>query len=214
MRRLALTAFLLCLTAAPAGAFLRPVTLTGELDGDAGHEKVEATRVEVEGAEDPFDQTAVSVSDTCGGQVVSQRIAGPQDNLVTLRLRELDTRRGREVFLDMRSGASGRLGEARGVAWRRGGPSCRRPRFLLTYLSDRPTPSPRGATREVTFFELRARRLTNRFRGTELVLVEQFLKRGEPHCCGSIRKTTLLRYDRRKDRYVRYRSSVRRNARR
>ncbi|MGH8572647.1 MAG: hypothetical protein ACREX8_08735, partial [Gammaproteobacteria bacterium] len=130
---------LLFLAAAPAGAFVKPVTLMGDLDGDAEREKVEAVRVDVEGVEDRFDQTAIHVSDTCGGQIVSRKVAGPQDNLVTLRLKYLDTRACREIFLDMRSGASGRLGEARVVAWRAGGTPCRRPRSLFAYVSDRPT---------------------------------------------------------------------------
>jgi hypothetical protein len=200
------------LVVAPAAAFVKPVTLSGDLDGDRPLEKVEAVRVDVEGVEDAFDQTAIRVSDSCRGQRVSQRVAGPQDNLATLRLKSLDTRAGREIFVDMRSGASGRLGEARVVAWRRGGSGCRRPRSLFTYLSTRPTKSPPGATREISLYALRARSLTRRFRGTELMLVEQFLRRGEPSCCGSIRKTTLLRYSRARDRYVVYGSSVRRNA--
>jgi hypothetical protein len=213
VRRLILTALLLCLTAAPAAAFLKPVTLMADLDGDSDLEEVEAYRIDVEGAEDRFDQTGIRVKDTCGGQLVSRKIAGPQDNLVFMRLKPLDTRNGSEVFLDMRSGASGRLGEARVVAWRKDVSGCRRARSLFTYKSDRPTRSPSGATREVSFFNLRAKALSTRFRGTELRLVEQFLKRGEPGCCGSIRKTTLWRYSRPKDRYVRYRTSVRRNAR-
>ena len=213
MRRLLQCLMLLCLLATPAAAFQKPVTLMADLDGDGDPETVEAYRIEVEGAEDPFDQTGIRVRDTCNGQTLSRKVAGPQDNLATLRLKELDTRGGREIFLDMRSGASGRLGEARVVAWRRGGTSCRRPRALFTYKSERPTSSPTGATREVSFFILRAKALSRRYGGTELVLVEQFLKRGEPGCCGSVRKTTLLRYSRPRDRYVPYRTSVRRGVR-
>ena len=213
MRRLVTSIVFLCLLAAPAAAFVKPVTLRADLDGDNDLEEVEAYRVDVEGAEDRFDQTGIRVKDTCAGQVVSRKVAGPQDNLVTLRLKPLDSRAGREVFLDMRSGAGGRLGEARVVAWRKSSRDCRRARSLFTYKSDRPTASPTGATREVSFFSLRAKALSTRFRGTELRLVEQFLRRGEPGCCGSIRKTTLWRYSRSKDRYVRYRVGVRRNVR-
>jgi hypothetical protein len=209
VRRLPPSILVLLLAAAPAAAFVKPVTLMGDLDGDPDLEKVEAFRVDVPGVEDRFDQTGIRVSDTCGDPSVSRTVAGPQDNLVKLRLKPLDTRRGREIFVDMRSGASGRLGEVRVVAWR---PPCR-PRSLFTYLSDHPTASPRGATREVSFFSVRAKELTRRYGGTELALVEQFLRRGEPSCCGSIRKRTLLRYSRAKDRYVPYKTSVRRNAR-
>ena len=212
MRRLVLTALLACVAAAPAAAFLKPVTLMADLDGDGDEERVEAVRVDLEGVDDMFDRTAIRVSDTCAGQTVTRRIAGPQDNLALLRLKPIDPRRGREVFVDMRSGASGRLGEGRVVAWRKRG-ACSRPRALFTYRSDSPTRPPAGATDEISYFGLRARPLTRRYPGTELVLVEQFLRRGEPSCCGSIRKTTLLRYSRAKDRYVVYRVGVRRDAR-
>ena len=203
---------LLLLAAAPAAAFLEPVSLTADLDGDGDREQVEAVRVVLEDVEDMFDRTAVRIGDTCAGQVVRRRVAGPQDNLALLRLRPIDPRPGREVFVDLRSGASGRLGEARVVAWRKRG-GCGAARSLFAYGSDRPTSSPPGATDEVSSFALRARALTRRFRGLELVLVEQFLRRGEPGCCGSVRKTTLLRYSRAKDRYVVYRTSVRRDSR-
>jgi hypothetical protein len=212
VRRLVLAIVVLCLAAAPAGAFLRPVTLTADLDGDGDDERVEAVRVDLEGVDDMFDRTAIRVSDSCAGQTVRRRIAGPQDNVALLRLKPIDSRRGREVFVDMRSGASGRLGEGRVVAWRRRGP-CSGPRALFTYRSDRPTRAPAGARDEISFFGLRVRELARRYRGTELVLREQFLRRGEPGCCGSVRKTTLLRYSRAKDRYVVYRVRIRRDAR-
>src|SRR4051812_16901843 len=103
-----------------------------DLDGDPGKEKVEAYRVDLAGVEDRFDQTAIRVSDTCAGKIVTRRVAGPQDTLGTLRLKPLDPRRGREIFVDMRSGASGRLGEARVVAWRKAG-GCRSAVPVLTY---------------------------------------------------------------------------------
>jgi hypothetical protein len=208
VRRLALTALLASLAAAPAAAFVEPVTVRGDLDGDRPLERVEAVRVDLPDVEDPFDRTAIRVTDSCRGRLVARRVAGPQDNLATLRLRPVDPRPGREILADLRSGASGRLGEARVVAWRRGGPDCRRPRSLLRYLSDRPTRSPRGATDEVSFFSVRLREASRRYAGTEIVLTERFLRRGDPACCGSIRKTTLLRYSRARDRYVTYRATV------
>ena len=209
MRRVALSAVLACLAAVPAAAFVRPVTVRGDLDGDRPAETVQAMRVDLEDVEDAFDRTAIRVTDTCRGRRIARRVAGPQDNLATLRLRSVDPRRGKEIVVDLRSGASGRLGEARVVAWRRGGPDCRRPRSLFAYLSDRPTRAPRGTTGEVAFFGVRLRELERRYRGTELVLVERFLKRGDPACCGSVTKTTSLRYSRARDRYVPYRSTVR-----
>ena len=208
MRSLALTVLLAALAAVPAAAFVEPVTLRADLDGDRPLERVEAVRVDLQDVEDAFDRTAIRVTDRCRGRKVTQRVAGPQDNLATLRLRPIDPRPGREILVDLRSGASGRLGEARVVAWRRGGAGCRRPRSLFAYLSDRPTSSPPGATDEVSFFSVRPRDASRRYAGTELVLTERFLKRGDPACCGSVRKTTLLRYSRARDRYVAYRTTV------
>ena len=212
MRRLISGIALACLAATPAGAFVRHVSLTADLDGDGDAEQVEVVRVDLEGVEDRFDRSAIRVSDSCEGRTVTRRIAGPQDNVALLRLKPIDPRAGREVFADMRSGASGRLGEGRVVAWRKRG-ACSLPRRLFSYRSDRPTRAPPGTTGEISFFGLRVKELTRRHRGAELVLREQFLRRGEPGCCGSVRKTTLLRYSRAKDRYVSYRVRVSRNAR-
>ena len=209
MRRLVLTTLVLSLAAAPAAAFVEPVTLRGDLDGDRALERVDAVRVDLEGVADAFDRTAIRVTDVCRGRRVTRRVAGPQDNLATLRLRTVDPRPGKEILVDLRSGASGRLGEARVVAWRRGGASCRRARSLFAYHSDRPTSSPPGATDEVSFFSVRLRNASRRHAGTEILLGERFLRRGDPACCGSIRKNTLLRYSRARDRYVPYRTTVR-----
>ncbi len=204
-----MTGTLACLVVAPAAAFVGPETRRGDLDGDRPLERVEAVRVDLRGVGDAFDRTAIRVTDSCRGRSVTRRVAGPQDNLATLRLKAVDPRPGKEVLVDLRSGASGRLGEARVVAWRRGGPSCRRPRSLLAYFSDRPTSSPRGATGEVSFFSVRLRNASRRYPGIEILLSERFLRRGDPPCCGSIVKRTLFRYSRARDRYLRYRVTVR-----
>ena len=68
----------------------------------------------------------------------------------------------------------------------------------------------RGAPDEVSSFGVRLRAASRRYAGTEIVLTERFLERGDPACCGSIRKATLLRYSRARDRYVPYRATVRR----
>jgi len=99
------------------------------------------------------------------------------------------------VFVDLRSGASGRAGETRLVAWR----GCR-PRDLFRYDSDRPTRRPHG-TVDVSSFALVVKDIERRFKGLELRLSEGFV-----FCCPSVQKLTYLRYDRRSDRYVRYRT--------
>ncbi len=209
MPRVVLATGLALALAAPALGYVGPETRRGDLDGDRQDETVRAVRVDLAGVEDMFDQTAIEVSDSCPGGPVNRRIAGPQDNLALLRLRRADTRRGNEVFVDLRSGAAGRLGEARLVAWRsRAGFPCREPRDLFRYLSDRHTRTPRGGNGDISSFLIRLREVTMRFRGLEVALDERFTRRRDPLCCGSIQKVTYWRYSRARDRYVRYRTVV------
>jgi hypothetical protein len=211
VRKLPLTAVLALVLCAPALGFTSPVTRKGNLDGDAAKETVYSARVDLPGVADEFDPAEVRVSDTCGSTPVDQRIAGPQDNLATLKLRRIDTRAGAEVFLDMRSGASARQGEARVVAWRKhSGAPCRKARNLFRYRSTKPTHRPSGTTGEVSSFEAKVAERARRYRGKEVVLSEVFLKAGEPLCCGSVKKVTYWRYSRGRDKYVRYRTKVKR----
>jgi hypothetical protein len=197
---LAVLLLLLLALAGPASGFLGPKTVKGDLDADGKAETVRAVRVDLPGVKDEFDQTAIEVADDCG----TKRIAGPQDNLVLLRLKRADTRPGREVFADLRSGAAGRLGEARLVAWRK----CA-PRNLFAYDSDHHTRTPKRGNGDISAFLVKVRNLTRRYRGLEVSLNERFNRPGEPSCCGSISKTTRWRYSRKRDRYVRYRTVVR-----
>jgi len=197
--------------AAPGLAFTGRVDREGNLDGDVATELVYTARVDLSGVADEFDPTEVRVGDSCGSIPIDRRIAGPQDNLVTLKLRRIDTRRGAEVFVDMRSGAAARQGEARVVAWRRrSGTPCRRARNLFKYKSTNPTRRPSGTTGEVSGFQVKVRERARRYRGKEVVLAEFFLVEGEPLCCGSVKKVTWWRYSRGGDRYVRYRTKIRR----
>jgi hypothetical protein len=203
--RLALTSALALLLAAPAYGFLGPKEVHGDLDADGQLETVRAVRVDLPGVDDQFDQTAIEVSDNCGSKgTVTRRIAGPQDNLVLLRLKRADTRRGLEVFADVRSGVAGRLGEARLVAWR----GCE-PHELFGYKSDHHTRTPRGGNGDISAFFVSIRNIKKRYRGLEIALNERFNRPGEPTCCASISKVTYWRYSRARDRYVRYRTKLR-----
>ena len=197
------TAFLLAF-AAPALGWLGPTEKHADLDGDGSAETVKTVRIPVPGVTDQhFDQTAVEIDATCKGAPVTKRIAGPQDNLVLMRLRNADGRKGREVFVDLRSGAAARLGEARVVAWRH----CK-PRQLFRYKTDHHTRTPRGGNGDITGFKAGYRKRKGSPR-LDVVLKEQFLRKGEPLCCGSIRKTTIWRYSAARDRYFRLSSKVR-----
>ena len=194
---------------APAYGFLGPKTVHGDLDADGTAETVRAVRVDVPGVQNRFDQTAIEITDDCGSQgEVTRRIAGPQENLALLRLKWADTRPGREVFADLRSGAAGRLGEARLVAWR----NCAL-RQLFAYRSDHHTRTPPGGNGDISAFVVKLRDMTRRYRGLEVALSERFNRQGDPPCCGSISKTTHWRYSRARDRYVRYWWIIRYHAR-
>ena len=209
VRRAALGIGLCALLAAPAGAFVERVTKRGDLDADGELETVRALPVKVGGSQIRF--TEVRVSDRCPGGRVDRRVAGLEENLERLRLRAADTRAGLEVFAVLRSGARGALGQARVVAWRpaRGEP-CRAPRALFHYDSDRHTRTPRGGNGDIAFFDVRLRNAARRFRGLEVALDERFVRDADPPFFGSIKKVTYWRYSAARDRYVRYRTVLRR----
>ena len=211
MRKLFLIALALLLLPASAVAFRGVSDRHGDLDGDSANETVYTERVDLPGVDDEFDPGVIRIRDRCGAEVVDRRISTSHDGVAALRLRRVDTRRGAEVYFDMRSGASGRLGESKVVAWRRrSGTPCRRPRALFKYRSTRPTRAPSGTTGETSTFVVKLGERARRYRGKEVILSETFLRRGEPECCGSVRKITYWRYSRARDKYLRYRTVVKR----
>jgi hypothetical protein len=203
--------------AAPAYAIFEPKSLSGQMDADPSPEQVKA--VEIPDPSDPTNhdasRVAVDVLDDCPSGPTDQRIAGPEEALVTLRLVAADTRPGKEAFVDMRSGASGRSGELRLVSLRQapaGSSVCAVPHDDFRYLSTRPTRHPRGAD-ALADFELTIRNYSRRFKGRELRLLEGWATPSDALCCPSFEKTTFYRYDAKRDRYVRYASKLTRNAR-
>jgi hypothetical protein len=215
LRRLALTIPLMLAFATAAPAFVGPEQRSGDLDGDGDAETVRAARVDLPRIDDQFDQTDIRVSDSCGGQALDQRVAGPQENLALLKLKAADTRPGLEIFSDLRAGAAGRVGEADLVAWRPAqGFPCRVPRRLFHYESANPTRAPKGASGGVGSFLVSLRDKTRRYRGLELTLDERFLGARDPACCPRTRKVTRWRYSRARDRYIRYQTRVKRIRRR
>jgi hypothetical protein len=82
-------------------------------------------------------------------------------------------------------------------------------RDLFAYRSDRYTRRPRGTVTASTFSVL-VKDIERRFRGKELRLTEGFVTRSDAFCCPSVRKSTYFRYDAARDRYVRYRTRLRR----
>jgi hypothetical protein len=213
MRRLALLIVLALALTAPANAFVEPITRNANLDGDQGTERILVRPHRATDAPDDFERTQVRVRDTCPPGPIDRRIAPVHDNLERLRLRRVDQRPGAEIFLVLRDGARGVLGEARLVAWRPDAAACRREKALFVYDSDRHTATPRGGTGDISFFNARFSEREDRFEGPEIIVDERFLRRGDPPFAGSIRKLTFWRYHLGRDRYVQYDARVLRSRR-
>jgi hypothetical protein len=197
----------ICAAAAAAVAFYEPAEVSGDLDGDPGAETARTVRYE-DPDEPAFERTTVNVSDTCASGPVDRRVAGPQDSLARLKLVRADTRPGKDVYVELRSGVTGRSGEARLVAWRpTGAEPCVEPRHLFRYDAERPTRRPQGAS-YLANFAVVLRDLRRSFEGREVRLHESFARRGEGACCPSIEKRSYYRYSRTDDRYRRYATKV------
>jgi hypothetical protein len=205
--RLAAIPVLVLAAAAPAAAFVEQIERRGDLDGDAASETV---RVRPFGPPSGYQRTQVRVSDSCPA-AVDRRIAPIHDNLEKLRLRRADRRKGNEVFLVLRDGAKGALGEARLVAWRRQeGQPCRRPKALFVYDTDRHTRTPKGGNGDIAYFNANIRNISRRFKGPEIAIDERFVRPSDPPGAGSIKKITYWRYSAKRDRYLHFLTLVRR----
>lgn len=198
----------------PASGLFREKSVSGNLDADPNIEQVKAERVPdpTDPADNDLAQTAVDVLDTCAGTPIQTRITSVQEALVTLRLVDADTHAGKDVFTDLRSGASGRVGEIRLVSWRPqvGGPVCAAPHILFKYSSRHPTHRPPG-TVAMSDFVASVRDFTPRFRGKELRLSEGWVTRTDALCCPTFEKTSFYRYVPARDRFIRYHTDLKRN---
>lgn len=160
--------------------------------------------------DDEFPRRRLEVEDVCNGAAVRHDISSVQDTVDRLRVVEADGSADRpEVFFDMRSGATGRLGDLRVVRFDDAS-GCPEPHYLFRY----PTKAtlgrvPKGAAGRVNFFA-RLRDYSARYRGREVQLTETYVDRNDAFCCPSFRRVTYFRYAPRSDRYVRYRTGVHR----
>jgi hypothetical protein len=216
MRRPAILAVLVLalVLAAPAWGLFRSKSVSGNLDSDANIEKAVAEKVP--DATDPNDdslaQTAVDVVDQCGPSEIRVRVAGPQEALVVLKLVNADTHAGKDVLADLRSGASGRVGEVDLVSWRPnpGAQICAGPHYLFKYNAAHPTHAP-PRTVSMTDFVVSVKDFTRRFRGNELRLSEGWATRTDALCCPTYEKLSFYRYVKARDRFVRYHTELKRN---
>ena len=205
LRLAALVLALLAVAGGTASALYQPARANGDLDGDGDKEIARAIDANGDG-----QRTAVHIRDDCpDGSEIDRLVSGVEDDLAFLKLYRADTRRGAEVFIDLRSGATGRVGQARLVAWRASPDGqCPRPRYLFRYFSSRASRPPRGAS-ENSSFAMQVRNVTDRYRGREIVLDEFYVTREIPAgCCPSFQKRRLFRYSRALDRYVHYKTRV------
>lgn len=193
--------------AAPAAGFFEDRSLYGDLDGDGTPETVRTVRVLADpatGPDDEADRVKVNVADTCPNDTT---VTGVEDGVGFMRLVEADTRAGRELSVDLRSGASARAGEYRLMAWRLDPAGCGTRRDLFRYLSEKPTRRPKGTMGAVSF-GTKVKELERRYRGKELVLIEGWVRRGDSFCCPSVMKRSYYRYDPVRDRYARYKTKL------
>lgn len=176
-----------------------PTTTTtirrANLDSDSQREAVAATNVTC------AHDYSLSIVDECEHRQQSHWLRG-MGATRTVEIVEANSRNdGRELFYVLRRGKSRApdLGTAAvvhlsAVHSRR----CRMPRFLLIYQANDPAiPPPRGW--DLSGFDAFVGELTRRYPGREIRLVETFI-RGQ----AERRRTMLLRYSSKADRYVIY----------
>jgi hypothetical protein len=161
-------------------------------------------------SDDQFPRRRIEVEDSCDGKGYTFAISSVQDFVDRLRVTNADGRTKRpEIFFDLRSGATGRGGEAqvvRIVDERRG--VCPRPRILFRYPRKSTLgPIPRGALGHDSWSPA-LRDFTRRYRGKEIRMTETYVDRNDAFCCPSFERVSYFRFSRPRDRYVRYRTRV------
>jgi hypothetical protein len=152
------------------------------------------------------------IQDTCNGAPYARVVSSLQDDVATLRVAQVDGLTPRpEIFFDLRSGASGRVGEARIVRWDDGpAGGCPEPRLLFKYPSRRTRGRVPHGARSIAGFDERIGEFSSRYPGKELRLIEVYVDRNDALCCPSFERVTYFGYSGGRDSYERYRTRVRR----
>ena len=162
---------------------------------------------------DQYPQHRIVIADTCNDAPYAVVVSSVQDTVDRLVIANLDGLISRpEVFFDMRSGASGRVGDTRIVRWDdpASAGACPRVRTLFRYPSRRTRGRiPRGA-RYRDSYSVHLGEFTKRYPGKEVRLIETYVDRNDPFCCPSFRRTSYFGYSGGKDAYERYRTRVKR----
>jgi hypothetical protein len=161
---------------------------------------------------DEFPQRRVVIEDVCEGNPRTSVISSVQDTVDQLKVVNADATTQRpEVFLEARSGATGRGGDIRVVRYDpvKGSP-CSAPRRLFRYPT-RATlgPIPRGAAGRDSF-GASVGNFSKRYKGREIRMNETYVDSDDPFCCPSFRRITFFRFKASQDRFVRYQTRVKR----
>jgi hypothetical protein len=160
---------------------------------------------------DQYTQRRVVIEDTCKGGPYALAVSSVQDTVDRLMVANLDGLTPRpEIFFDMRSGASGRVGDTRVVRWDDGpAGGCPQARTLFRYSKKTRGKVPRGAAYRDNY-SVALRELSKRYAGKEIRLLESYVDRNDPFCCPSFKRTSFFGYSGGKDSYERYRTRVKR----
>jgi hypothetical protein len=191
------------------------------LDGDPVLEQVipqevctsVASRVAAACTPDQYPQRRIVIEDTCNNAPRAVVVSSVQDTVDRLVITNLDGLTPRpEIYFDMRSGASGRVGDTRVLRWDDpvAAGTCERVRTLFRYPSRKTRGKvPRGA-RYRDNYGVRVKELSKRYAGKEIRLTETYVDRNDPFCCPSFKRTTYFGYSGGKDAYERYSTRVKR----
>lgn len=165
--------------------------------------------------QDEAREAQVTIVDSCAGAAQTFDLFRMTRNTVTkARVLEADGDPSRpELLVDGRSGATGRIGEVALVRLDGGGATCAKPRFLFRHPGLRTrTRKPHGAKYAATGF-VTVRDFRKRYAGQELRLDQPWYRASDFGCCPSWISSRYYRYSRGNDRYVPYRSKIRRQPR-
>jgi hypothetical protein len=140
-------------------------------------------------------------------------VSSVQDIVNRLSIVNLDGLTPRpEIYFDLRSGASGRVGDTRIIRWDdpAAAGTCEHIRTLFKYPSRRARGKiPRGASYRDNY-GVRVKEFSKRYPGQEVRLTETYVKRHDAFCCPSFERTSYFGYSGGKDVYERYSTRVKR----
>jgi hypothetical protein len=224
LRRLSYSLAALALLAIPSLATGQRVTASKivNLDGDPALEQVIpqevctslSSRVHAAACTpEQYSQRRIVIEDTCNTTPRAVVVSSVQDIVNRLSIVNLDGLTPRpEIYFDLRSGASGRVGDTRIIRWDdpAAAGTCEHIRTLFKYPSRRARGKiPRGASYRDNY-GVRVKEFSKRYPGQEVRLTETYVKRHDAFCCPSFERTSYFGYSGGKDAYERYSTRVKR----